>query len=40
FVLTLRALQAVTGDVPVNVLFCWEGEEEIGCPHLHQFIQK
>ena len=40
FVQVLKAYQAVTGDIPVNVLFAWEGEEEIGCPHLLQFIQK
>jgi acetylornithine deacetylase/succinyl-diaminopimelate desuccinylase-like protein len=40
FVRTLKALQEATGDIPVNVLFAWEGEEEIGCPNLRQFVDK
>ncbi len=28
----------VTGDVPVNIIFAIEGEEEIGCPHLREFL--
>ncbi len=40
FVRVLQAMKEATGDIPVNVLFAWEGEEEIGCPNLHQFIEK
>jgi acetylornithine deacetylase/succinyl-diaminopimelate desuccinylase-like protein len=40
FVKVLEAIQSITSDLPVNVMFAWEGEEEIGCPHLHQFIEK
>ena len=34
----LRAMKEATGDIPVNVIWAWEGEEEIGSPHLGQFI--
>jgi acetylornithine deacetylase/succinyl-diaminopimelate desuccinylase-like protein len=40
FVKVLESIQAVTDDLPINVMFAWEGEEEIGCPHLHQFVEK
>jgi acetylornithine deacetylase/succinyl-diaminopimelate desuccinylase-like protein len=39
----LKAVQAfleTTGDVPVNIKFVIEGEEEIGSPHLATVIQK
>ena len=36
----LRSMLAVEKDIPVNVLWVWEGEEEIGCPHLPQFIER
>jgi acetylornithine deacetylase/succinyl-diaminopimelate desuccinylase-like protein len=35
----LRALRAVTGDVPVDVVWVIDGEEEIGAPHLHRFVE-
>ena len=39
---TIKALEAVirTGDLPVNVKFLIEGEEEIGSPNLGDFISK
>ncbi len=39
----LKAIQALletTGDVPVNIKFVAEGEEEIGSPHLAPVVQK
>lgn len=34
----LKAMRAVTGDIPVNILWVIDGEEEIGAPHLHNFV--
>jgi acetylornithine deacetylase/succinyl-diaminopimelate desuccinylase-like protein len=34
----LNAVRAVRGDLPVRVVWLLEGEEEIGSPHLDQFI--
>jgi acetylornithine deacetylase/succinyl-diaminopimelate desuccinylase-like protein len=34
----LKAMRAVMGDVPVNIIWVIDGEEEIGAPHLHRFI--
>ncbi|MDI6847828.1 MAG: M20/M25/M40 family metallo-hydrolase, partial [Candidatus Bathyarchaeia archaeon] len=36
----VQALLEVTGDVPVNIKFFVEGEEEIGSPHLEPIIKK
>jgi acetylornithine deacetylase/succinyl-diaminopimelate desuccinylase-like protein len=33
----LRSIKAVTGDIPVNVIFAVEGEEEITSPHMEEF---
>jgi len=40
---TLRALKSmreVTGDIPVNLIWAIDGEEEIGAPNIHTFIEK
>ncbi|UOF89946.1 dipeptidase [Fodinisporobacter ferrooxydans] len=35
----LQAFMQTTGTLPVNVKFCIEGEEEIGSPHLEEFVE-
>lgn len=39
FINAVRSIQAVTGDVPVNIIFVIEGEEELGSRNLPQFIE-
>jgi len=36
----IEALFATTGTLPVNVKFIYEGEEEIGSPHLPSFVEE
>ncbi len=36
----IEALFATTGTLPVNVKFIYEGEEEIGSPHLPAFVEE
>lgn len=36
----LEAILAVEGKLPVNLMFTAEGEEELGSPHLAQFIHQ
>ena len=38
FVNAVQSIKAVTGDVPVNMIFVIDGEEEMGSLHLPQFI--
>lgn len=40
FINAVHSIQAVTDDVPVNMVFVIEGEEELGSPHLSKFIEK
>lgn len=35
----LEAILQVTGELPVNIKFCIEGEEEIGSAHLDDFLK-
>jgi acetylornithine deacetylase/succinyl-diaminopimelate desuccinylase-like protein len=38
--LALRALKQVFGDLPCNVKFCIEGDEEIGSPQIAPFVHQ
>jgi acetylornithine deacetylase/succinyl-diaminopimelate desuccinylase-like protein len=38
FVEAAKAYRAVTGGTPVNLKYLFEGEEEIGSPHLEDFV--
>lgn len=40
FALALGAIREVAGDVPVNVIFAIEGEEEIYSPNFKQFVDE
>ena len=40
FVKAAEAYRKVVGAPPVNLVFLFEGEEEIGSPHLEQFVEK
>jgi len=37
FINALESILAVSGDIPVNVKFTVDGEEELGSPHFSQF---
>jgi acetylornithine deacetylase/succinyl-diaminopimelate desuccinylase-like protein len=39
FLNAVEAMQEVTSTLPVNILFVAEGEEELGSPHLPEFVQ-
>jgi len=39
FVKAARAFKQTIGELPVSVRFMFEGEEEIGSPHLGEFVQ-
>jgi acetylornithine deacetylase/succinyl-diaminopimelate desuccinylase-like protein len=38
--MAIEAHLAVTGTLPCNVIFCLEGEEEIGSPHIAEFVRE
>jgi acetylornithine deacetylase/succinyl-diaminopimelate desuccinylase-like protein len=38
FINAVQSIRSVTGDVPVNMMFLIDGEEEMGSLHLPQFI--
>jgi len=40
FVHAARAFQAVRGELPVRLKFCFEGEEEVGSPHFLDFVKQ
>ncbi len=40
FLNAVETLQKVTGDIPVNIIFAVEGEEELGSPSFPEFFQK
>ena len=36
----IEAYVKVNGEPPCNVKFCFEGEEEVGSPHLEEYVNK
>ncbi len=40
FLNAVEEIRAVTGTLPVNLMFVCEGEEEMGSPHLPEFVEK
>ena len=40
FMLALHAMKESTGDIPVNVIFTFDGEEEISSPNWTEFLRK
>lgn len=38
-IFAIKAYQAVFGDLPLNIKFIIEGQEEIGSPYLHEFVE-
>lgn len=39
-ILAIELMRDLLGDLPVNIVWCWEGEEEIGSPNLAVFVDK
>ncbi|MDP6559524.1 MAG: M20/M25/M40 family metallo-hydrolase [Candidatus Binatia bacterium] len=40
FLNTLSAMKEVEGDIPVNVIFAFDGEEEFASPHFSEFVKR
>jgi acetylornithine deacetylase/succinyl-diaminopimelate desuccinylase-like protein len=40
FLLAVNSIMEVTGDIPVNLIFTFDGEEEIGSPSWPEFLAK
>ena len=40
FIKAAKAFMATQGAPPVNLVFLFEGEEEVGSPHLEDFVEK
>ena len=38
-IFAIKAYQAVFGELPLNIKFIIEGQEEIGSPYLHEFVE-
>lgn len=38
--MAIESVLAVTGELPCNVIFLLEGEEEIGSPHIAEFVRE
>ena len=38
-IFAIKAYQSVFGELPLNIKFVIEGQEEIGSPYLHEFIE-
>jgi len=38
-ILAVKAILEVRGDLPVNIIWVWEGEEEIGSPNFANFVR-
>ena len=36
----IESYMKVTGEPPCNIKFCFEGEEEVGSGHLHEYVEK
>ncbi len=39
-IFAIKAYQTIMGDLPINIKFIIEGQEEIGSPYLHEFVEK